>query len=84
MNSQPPNQGQPAQPEGPLPNATAGRSALWPVAVAVLALVVAGVSFWMGTYLAVYRHTGISFYLFIAAIGGALGGPSSWATAGVE
>jgi hypothetical protein len=54
------------------------------VAVAVLALVVAGVSFWMGTYLAVYRHTGISFYLFIAAIGGALGGPSSWATAGVE
>ena len=59
----------PAQPLGPPPNATGARSVLWPVVLVVLALVVLGVSFWMGTYLAVYGNRGISFYLLIALIG---------------
>ncbi|MDQ3505207.1 MAG: hypothetical protein M3446_05835 [Actinomycetota bacterium] len=64
---------QPAQPQGPPANASAGRSALWPVAVGVLALVVVGVSYWMGSYLAIYGRTGINFYLLIVAVAVAVG-----------
>ena len=58
----------PAQPQGPPANATAGRSALWPVALVVLSLVVVAASYWMGTYLGVYGNRGISFYLLIALV----------------
>ncbi|MGI8626580.1 MAG: hypothetical protein ACR2J5_08425 [Geodermatophilaceae bacterium] len=64
----------PDQPQGPPRNAIARRSALWPVALGVLALIVLGASFWMGTYLAVYGRTGISFYLLIGAVAGAVAG----------
>lgn len=63
----------PERPQGPPRNATAGRSPLWPVAVGVLTLVVLGVSFWAGTFLAVYGRGGISFYLLILAIAAAVG-----------
>ncbi|MBA3798915.1 MAG: hypothetical protein H0X18_07445 [Geodermatophilaceae bacterium] len=43
------------------------------MAVGVLALVVAGVSYWMGTYLAIYGRTGITFYLLIVAVAVAVG-----------
>lgn len=63
----------PEQPQGPPPNATAGRSALWPVAVGVAGLLVLGVSFWLGTYLTVYGRVGISFYLLILLVAAAVG-----------
>ncbi|MDQ3475159.1 MAG: hypothetical protein M3492_02135 [Actinomycetota bacterium] len=47
----------PAQPQGPPPNATAGRSSLWLVAVAVLALAVVGASYWLGAYLGLHGRT---------------------------
>lgn len=63
----------PAQSEGPPRNASPGRTTLWPVAVGILALVALGVSFWMGTYLAVYGRGGITFYLLILAVAAAVG-----------
>jgi len=50
-----------------------GRAPLWPFAVGVLALAVTAASYWMGTYLVLYRPTGINFSLLIALIVAAAG-----------
>ncbi len=43
------------------------------MAVAILALAVVGVSYWLGTYLGIYGRTGVSFYLLIVAVAVAVG-----------
>lgn len=41
---------------------------MWPAAVVVMALVVVGASYGMGTYLGVYGNQGVSFYLLIVLV----------------
>ena len=73
VGAQQPSYVPPAQALGPPPNASAGPSPFRLPLVGILALVVLGVSYWMGTYLAVYGRSGLTFYVLILPVAVAVG-----------